>query len=68
MNDRKFWVYLDKPAGKIRDLGDMLYLRCDNIEDAKAIAALFEKSGFKAQAGESTSGLGASFKSGEYEC
>ena len=66
MSDNKFWVYLDKPPGNVRDFGDMLYLRCDNIEDAKTIAALFEKSGFKAKAGESTSGLSGSSRNGEY--
>ena len=68
-NDRKFWVYIYKQPSKIRDFEDKLCLQCENLEDAKIIATLFEKAGFETNSGESTTGLGfssSSNKDGEY--
>ncbi len=41
----KYWIYIDKFHGKVRDFGDQIAIRCETMEDAEKAAQIFKKFG-----------------------
>jgi hypothetical protein len=44
-NRIKFWIYIQKSHGQIRDFGDHFSIKCETLKDAKQIKKLLHKAG-----------------------